>query len=255
MTAVEHDPALLVFIRAASPVVHRLGGAWFFTQDARREGARIGITNQFALYASGRGGVLGDCHPDVVASSFAFFPPDIVKANYLEGLGDRSPHECARAYAAGLAAWGIRVFAGMAGMDRLAVLGRKVAASVQPMGLPLFAGWRAMPQPDRPEAAAALVLQVLRELRGDLHIHAVVAHELTPLEAILGKDGPKRAEELHYPQPYPPLERFLDRREAAESLTDRLLIPAYAVLGPGERDEFLSLLHTADRALATAVTG
>ncbi|GAA3742100.1 SCO6745 family protein [Salinactinospora qingdaonensis] len=238
----------LSFVRAACPVVHRIGGAWFFTEDVAREGAKVGVTDRFALYAAGRGGVLGDCHPDVVASAFAFFPPQLVAAKYREGIAATPPMECARAYAAGLAAWGDRLLGDLPGVERLADFGRRIADSVRPMGLPLFAGWRALPAPSGPGGAAALALQVLRELRGDLHIHAVVAKELTPLEAILGKDGPERARELSYPEPYPPIEDFVDRREAAEDLTDRLVAPAYAVLDATERSDFLSLLRAAEAA-------
>ncbi|GAA5119368.1 SCO6745 family protein [Haloechinothrix salitolerans] len=237
-------------VRAACPLVHRIGGAWFFSDDVARAGAKVGITDKFALYAAGRGGVLGDCHPDVVASAFAFFPPQIVTAKYREGIAAAPPTECARAYAEGLAAWGERLLGDLAGMDRLAQLARAIADSVHPMGLPLFAGWRALPEPSHPGAAAALAMQVLRELRGDLHIHAIVASELSPLEAILGKDGPERARELYYPEPYPPLEGFADRRDAAEDLTDRLVTPAYDVLDRDDRSAFLDLLHAAAAATA-----
>lgn len=238
------------FVRAACPLVHRIGGAWFFSDDVAHTGADIGITDKFALYAAGRGGVLGDCHPDVVASAFAFFPSQIVTAKYREGVSAAPPTECARAYAAGLAAWGERLLGDVAGMDRLAQLARTIAGSVHPMGLPLFTGWRAIPEPRHPGAAAALAMQVLRELRGDLHIHAIVASELSPLEAILGKDGPERARELHYPEPYPPLEEFADRRNAAEDLTDRLASPAYDALDGDERSTFLDLLRVAAAAIA-----
>lgn len=242
----------LAFIRTACPLVHRIGGAWFFTEDVAREGAKAGITDRFALYAAGRGGVLGDCHPDVVASAFAFFPPRVVTAKYREGIAAASPTECARVYAAGLAAWGDRLLGHVPDIGRLAHLARKIADSVRPMGLPLFAGWRALPPPGEPGAAAALALQVLRELRGDLHVHAVVASELSPLEAILGKDGPERARELRYPEPYPPLADFADRREAAEDLTDRLVAPAYAVLDDRERSAFLDLLRASEAMVVGA---
>ncbi len=60
--------------------MHRLGGAWFFAETVQRVGANAGLTDRFALYAAGRGGVLGDCDPAVVASAFAFFPPQAVIA-------------------------------------------------------------------------------------------------------------------------------------------------------------------------------
>lgn len=238
----------LDFVRAACPIVHRLGGAWFFAEEVARVGAQAGITDRFALYAAGRGGVLGDADPAVIATAFAFFPPPLVLARYAKAVAVHPPRECARIYARGLAAWGETVFAGIPDIGRLAELARHVADGVRPMGLPLFAGWRAEPVPDQPAAAAALAVQVLRELRGDLHIHAVTAHALSPLEAILGGDGPTRARQLHYPEPFPPGEQYADRRRAAEDLTDRLVAPAYAVLDGRERAEFLHLLQAARSA-------
>ncbi len=151
------------------------------------------------------------------------------------------PRECARVYARGLAEWGQQLFADLPGIDRLAELGRRVADSVhQPMGLSLFAGWRAEPVPSNPAAAAALAVHVLREMRGDLHIQACAAYQLTALEAILGKDDP---------EPFPPPHAFADRRRAAEDLTDQLVAPAYSVLDPTERRDMLELLLAARNAL------
>lgn len=166
----------------------------------------------------------GTAIPAVVASAFAF-------------------------YARGLGAWGDEVLGSVPGIERLADLARRIADSVHPMGLPLFAGWRAEPAPSGPAAAAAQALQVLRELRGDLHLHAV-AHQLTPLQAILGKDGPERARELRYPEPFPPLAEFADRRQSAEDLTDHLVAPAYATLTPTERKDMLALLDPAKHTRA-----
>lgn len=250
-TAPPLDPDLLAFVRAACPLVHRLGGAWFFAESVRRVGADAGIEDRFALYAAGRGGVLGDADPTVVASAFAFFPPHLVIAKYLEAVAVHPPRECARIYARGLAAWGEDLFADVPGITRLAPLARLVADSVRPMGLPLFTGWRAEPVPEHPAAAAAHLMQVLRELRGDLHVHAIVASELTPLQAILGKDGPERARELRYPEPFPPLQEFADRRHAAEDLTDRLVAPAYAAIDTEDRAAFLTVLRAAIQALGS----
>ena len=186
-----------------APLVHRLGGAWFFTEPVKRVGAAAGLHDPFALYAGGRGGVLGDCDPAVVASAFAFFPPHALLPRYAEAVAVLPPRECARVYADGLTAWGQEVFGAVADLDRLAELARRVADSVHPMGLPLFTGWRAEPAPSQSGSAAALALHVLRELRGDLHVQAISACQLTPLQAIVGKDGPDRARELQYPEPYP----------------------------------------------------
>ena len=246
--AIDEDARRLV--QRVCPIVHRIGGAWFFTPQAAAAGADIGVTDPFALYAAGRGGVVGDGDPAVAATTFAFFPPAIVIAKYQEGTATRPAPQVAAAYAAGLAAWGDEVFADFAGAARLAELARIVADGVQhPMGLPLFVGWRDMPAPNDAPAALAMAMHVLRELRGDLHIHATVAYRLTPIEAILGKDGPERAQELFYPEPYPDPDTYTSRRHAAEELTDTLCADAYSALAGPERQEMAYLVDQAAHAL------
>lgn len=233
--------------RATHRMVHRIGGAWFFAPEVRAVGAAAGIEDRFALYAGGRGGVIGDPTGDVVAATFAFFPPRVVIGKYRIATAVSTPREVADVYAAGLARWAEATFGEDDGWTRLAGLARRVAEGVHAMGLCLFAGWRAMPRPEHPAADMAQALHVLRELRGDLHVQAVVASGMTPLEAIVGKDGPERARELFYPEPYPDAAALAGRREAVELLTDRLVAPSWTVLEPAERDEV-------DRVLARALT-
>lgn len=241
------DEDALVLVRRVCPTVHRIGGAWFFTPQARAAGAAIGVDDPFALYAAGRGGVVGNGDPAVAATTFAFFPPAIVIDKYQQATAIAPATDVASAYARGLADWGNSVFAGFAGAARLTQLARAVADEVtHPMGMPLFVGWRNMPDPeDTPAASMALAMHVLRELRGDLHIHAAVAYRLSPIEAILGKDGPERAKELFYSEPYPDPETYMGRRAAAEQLTDALCADVYAVLTPTERDDMSTLIDEA----------
>ena len=52
-------------------------------------------------------------------------------------------------------------------------------------GAPLFAGWRALDEPEEIKALALHRLNALRELRGALHGAAVLTVGLAPLEAIV----------------------------------------------------------------------
>ncbi|MEE8601950.1 SCO6745 family protein [Euzebya tangerina] len=239
------DVATLDRVRATEDAVHTVGGAWFFAPQVRAVGEEAGITDRFAFYAGGRGGATGDPTGEVVASCFAFFPARIVVEKYRTAIQGHNPHDVATLYATGQAAWARDVFGEDQDWGRLAELGRRVADSVRPMGLPLFAAWRSMPRPEDPAADMALAMQVLRELRGDLHIQAVVTTGMTPLEAIIGKDGPERAAELFYAEPYPTPAEVAVRREAVERLTDRLTAPAWQALRPDEWDEVDHLLASA----------
>lgn len=238
--------AELDWVTHVSAQVHRIGGSWFFADVVRDVGERHGVGDRFALYAGGRGGVIGDPTGTVVASAFAFFPPHVVIDKYRIVMASLSPRECAEVYASGLGAWARDVFGDHDDWDVLAKLGRRIADSCRAMGMPLFAGWRAMPIPDSPVAAMAQTMHVLREMRGEYHVHAVVASGMTPLEAIIGKDGPARARELFYPEPYPTVDEVRARRTSVEELTNRLTAADYLRLSPAERERLGALLDRAE---------
>ncbi len=239
----------LDWVSQVSSEVHRLGGAWFFADEVRAHGAANGIDDHLAFYAGGRGGVLGDPTGHVVAAAFAFFPPHIVMGKFAVAMEAAAPERCGELYAEALQIWGRSRFADVPGIERAAELGFALADGALAMGAPLFAGWRAMPRPDDGPAAAAMALQVLREMRGDAHVHAVVAAEMSPLEAIIGKDGPERAAELFYPEPYPSIQEVAERRAAVEATTNRLVASAYLALSPADRAEFTSIVADAARRL------
>ncbi|MGH3327270.1 MAG: helix-turn-helix domain-containing protein, partial [Streptomycetales bacterium] len=103
-------------------------------------------------------------------------------------------------------------------------------------------------------ARAAHHAFVLREHRGGLHVLAVLASGLTPLEATLaGPGGPEEATAHRWPEPYPAVGVELrDRHARAERLTDRLAAPAYEVLGEAEGHELVRLAREACQAAGLA---
>jgi hypothetical protein len=114
-------------------------------------------------------------------------------------------------------------------------------------GLPLFAGWRALPVPTDPPARCAQAMQLLREHRGACHGVALVARGMSPLMAVLSNQGGERnAEEYGWRPPFPTV-TSADRalRTGVEKLTDELVAPAYAALDDPERVELVSLLQAA----------
>lgn len=247
-------PGVAETVRAAAGPVSRLGGA-FMTDPATREaGAALGL-KAWRLYHAGRAGVLGDVDASVVAAAEVFFPPERVADAWEKGRAVRPPREVAEAYAGLCQAWGRERLGGFGGAGRLAGLAERVAAGADVAGLPLFAGWRAMPLPDDAPARLAQLLHVLREHRGGLHGVAVLAAGLRPLEAIVaGAQGAAGAAWFGWSEPFPDPEPLRERRQAAEETTDRLVAPAFAALGPGERAELVALLAEAE-AEAEAASG
>ncbi|MEU6274025.1 hypothetical protein ABZ871_16705 [Streptomyces populi] len=238
-----------MYVATTKDDVRRLGGSFMKSPEARQAAADIGMT-RFGYYFRGRGGVLGPAGPEVTAAVFGFFPLEFVRRHC---RGAAHAQEITDRYAESCRAWGRRCLAGFSSAARLADLLEAVADRVDVPGLPLFAGWRDVGRPADAPARVAQLAHVLREHRGGLHLSAVLATGMTPLEATLTRDnGVKRAEFLGWRRPYPLIDgEIRSRRAAAEELTDRMAAPAYGSLSVDEADELSRLLRAAS-ALAMA---
>lgn len=229
--------------------VQKIGGAFMTAPETIERGNELGY-DAWAFYYAGRGGVLGDVDADVVSAAFAFMPPQRVRTAWETARGVSAPDVTARHYAECCARWGRAHLGDAPGLERLCTLAQRVVDAAGVAALPVFAGWRAMPSPEDAPARTAHLFHLLREHRGGLHVVAVLATGLSPLEAVVTSHyGVKNAEFFGWPEPYPdpvPLEGL---RDAAEALTDELAAPAYAALDEGERDELADLAATAAKAV------
>jgi hypothetical protein len=80
-------------------------------------------------------------------------------------------------------------------------------------------------------------------MRGEMHLIAVTAAGLSPLEAILASAGEGQARFFGWGGDYPDVSRLMDRRRAAEDSTDRLAAAVYErALSPSERADFADLV-------------
>ncbi|MDN3357732.1 hypothetical protein [Actinomadura sp. DC4] len=224
------------------------------SREAKTFAEEVGLAG-WAPYFRGRCGVLGDVDADVVAAAAGFFPAETVREAWEAGAG-LSPATATARYTVVVHDFARRKLAGFEESARLAELLQIVVDSGDTIAAPLFAGWRAVPLPEDDRARAIQLAHVVRELRGGLHIVAVLAKGLNPLEAILSgtlapyHHGEPNAEYFGWPRPYPELtEEVRSRREDAERLTDELMAPAFASLGKSEADELVALLEKAERAV------
>jgi hypothetical protein len=212
------------------------------------------------LYFLGRHGVLGDVDPDVILAAAYIFPPDYFRREWMAARGVMTPHEALERYLAVCHSWAETHMTGFTGAARLAELGQRIIEGASVIGLPLFAGWRAIPLPQGDDDAAIArrcvhVCQVLREHRGACHGVAMAALQLDPLMAILANPGGGRGEEnaVEYGWQPPfatPSEADRELRARVEELTDDLVASAYDALTADEQAEFLTLLDEAKTYLA-----
>jgi hypothetical protein len=237
---------------AASALAAPVGllGGWFMaSRSTYAYGGELGFEGM-AFYYLGRGGAMGDVHPEVVASAMTFFPVPLVVTMWQAGRAVMTPAEGLAHFSEACWRWGRKRFGQVEGLDRTNELLGRVADAADAASLPLFAGWRAAPRPSDPPALASHLLHVLREHRGGIHGLAVLASGLTPLEAATAS-----ATDFYKPQsvgwsdPLPELtDEMRARRVAAEALTDRMVAPALDMLGEAERAELVERVQ----ALAVA---
>jgi hypothetical protein len=138
-------------------------------------------------------------------------------------------------------------------MDRLAELAEKVISSVDSSGLSLFAGWRAEPLPSDTAARAYQCLHLLRELRGCVHIVAVVHAGLNGLQAVLaGPGGGPDIAKLHgwAEVSMDEIDALRPIRQRAEDDTNTMMARIYeSALTDVERGELAQLVKVAAAAI------
>jgi hypothetical protein len=256
MTASE-EVVLATIQRVLKPIQQFVRG-WMIVPETELLANKLGLRDGHDVWVIGRAGAMGDCTADAAAAGLGFHGPAGVHAAWKRLPEDTSPHRVTVAYAELCQDWGTKALAVFdpARMTRLDELGRRVLDAADTALGPVFAGWRAMPQPTEVGARVSLTMHVLRELRGGAHIAAVLASGITPLMAVLAspapppRNGPAWAENLHWVGPFPEVtDDMRAARMAAEALTSRMLIPAFSVLTVAELEEFGELCETTRNAI------
>jgi hypothetical protein len=234
----------------ACPIIRDIGWAHYFSPEAEKTAADLGI-DIFTLYAVGRGGVLGDVEPVVVASAFGYFNPEVVDALWTAGCKKIAPREAARAYLDCAAEVGRRLLSGIDGLDAMVRAADAVNEAADPVGLALYAGYRGELLVDDVPGRALQIVSVLRELRGSAHLIALRAKGVDARTAHFIK-RPDDGVMFGWPADFVPEISDGQRAaaEAAEQLTDDLVRPAYAVLDDAGADALLRGLDDMAAALA-----
>jgi hypothetical protein len=230
---------------AVAGPIGRFGGDWMMAPSSFVPAIEAGFAG-LDFYYRGRGGVLGEVDADVVVAAMGLLGPDLATSSWNDGRAVMEPDQAARMFAEACADFGRANFVAEVDYRELAELSGTVIRAADCAGLPLFAGWRAMPVPEDPKGGAAHQLNVLRELRGGAHVVAVIAHGLSPLQATLASTGPGVARFLGYSEPFPEVtDSVRATREEVEVTTNAIVAPAFAALDESVRLHFVEAVRSA----------
>ena len=227
----EETPSAVDCAAACRTAVVRLGGGFMLGAPVTAAAAEMELSF-IEFYLAGRCGVLGAAPGPVVAAALTFFEPDFAITHWTSALQTVTAEDGALRYLEACRDTGRQRWADRTDLARPIELLARVAAAADLSGLPLAAGWTALPRADDEAGQLAQLLQVLREQRGGVHAIATLACGLSPLESILtSADAKRQAAYLGWTDPLPEVTPELRRTyERAERLTDELAGPAYAVL-------------------------
>ena len=237
----------LAVAQAVAVPIGKLGGDFMLQPTTLQFGKDAGIRGGFAVYVGGRGGPLGDCDGDVVASAFGFFAPGLVTTLWNTAVAAIPARQLGNLYAQRCATWGRDRIGAMeqAKLARLAELAGVVVDGANSLGLSLFAAWRSVALPDDAAGRAYQQMHVLRELRGSAHLVGCVAAGLHPRDAVLLHGGPNEAKLFGWGDALTVPVGLDEARVRAEAITDEICAGAFASLAASDADEFVALVAEA----------
>ena len=157
----------------------------YFDDGCRSDLAELGLRGFWMGYFAGRAAPLGPVGPEVVATTFANFAPDMVARALPDAWAVAGPDRVWAARRTGAAAALRRIDPGAAAAVRAVPLLARVVAAGSVTGRPLFAAVRATGWPDDPVEALWHACTCLREHRGDGHVAALTASGLDGVEALV----------------------------------------------------------------------
>lgn len=236
-------------VQAACPRIGSLGSAFYFDPMTVAKGKELGLDG-FRFYMLGRGGVLGDVEPQVIQSAFGYFEPGLIVKIWNSAKERMAPRDAAAAYLEAAHEFGRRTFADVDGLDAYCAAAEAVNEAANPAALPLYAGLSAEPLADDLPARAMQLTAILREYRGSVHLVALRAKGLDDGVAHAIK-RPDDVATFGWAEAPTITDDDRAKHEAAEALTDELVLEAYGVLDDAGGGALLAGLDAMEAAVAS----
>ncbi len=157
----------------------------YFSTDAARRYAELGLTHGRTQYFASRGAAFGRCGPGpVIATFYNFAPAQVVRA--LPAAWEAaSPEQVLAARHGAAQAFLAEVTTGAEPQVAEAItLLERMTAALDPTGRPLFAAHADLDWPDDPTLRLWHLLTLLREWRGDGHVAVLTAEGVRGCEVL-----------------------------------------------------------------------
>lgn len=217
--------------------INEVGAIFYFDPATLAKGKTLGLDGM-RFYLLGRGGVLGDVEAPVITSAFGYFSPDLISKLWNSARQVMAPRDCARAYLDANADIGRARLGGVDQLDAFCAAAEQAISDHNPAALALYAGVAAEPLPDDLAGRAMHLCLVHRELRGSIHIAAIIASGLSAPQAHVIRQ-PERAETFGWTSGVSVPADGTERLAAADALTDQMNAAAYASLTDAQRQAFV----------------
>ncbi len=175
----------------------------YFAPEPGEELAELGIEKQRSQYFAQRAAAMGAVGPGVVAATFYNFNPALVARSVPDVWSRAAPATVvnARLRAADRA---LRRLLGDAidsrDLAEAADLARRATEGATPEDRPLYAAHADLPFPDEPHLQLWHAVTLLREYRGDAHLHALLAAGLSGIEALVTHTATGRGFRVEFAQ-------------------------------------------------------
>jgi hypothetical protein len=235
-------------VTTADPIIGTIGSAFYFIPPTLEKGKALGLDG-FRWYFIGRGGVLGDVEAPVVASAFGYFNPGLVDKMWSGARDKIAPRDAGRSYLACAHDLGRAKFGSVEGLGAFCEAAEAVLANAEPAALSLFAGLNAEPRADDLPARAMQLVATLRELRGSVHLVAVVASGVS-VRAAHQIRRPDMVKGFGWDGEIAVTDADQAKLAAADRLTDELMSRIWSVLDDSAAAHVVTTVTALQAALA-----
>lgn len=253
----------------------------YFAPEAAQRYTSLGLGDGQAGYFASRSAVFGEASAELVVATFYNFNPDYVRAAIPAAWKVARPAQLLEARLAAADAALRRLLGDAVDSDEMVAASRlarsaALAACDRLEGRPLFAAHAALAWPDEPHLVLWHAQTLLREFRGDGHITALVADDVSGIEALVmhGGTGEVGSGALQATRNWSndawtaAVDRLIlrglldpdgtlstlgvERRRWVEDRTDLLALAAYEAIGEDGCDELRQLARPFSRVIVAA---